>query len=174
MIVFLDLDGVLVDFNKTATKILGVEYPPKKWHWYEDTPGGFEKINNACTTHFWANLDWTPDGHDIFRLVVSYVKPENIYFLTCPMPNLESATGKAIWVNKHLPVYNKRLIITCAPKHLFAGPDKLLIDDKDENVINFARKGGSSILVPRPWNHHRSSIDKTYQTVKDALEREIQ
>ena len=37
-------------------------------------------------------------------------------------------------------------------KHLCAKPGVLLIDDSDKNVAAFQEQGGSSLLVPRPWN----------------------
>ena len=154
MITYLDLDGVLVDFNKAACEILGVEYPPKKWHWHDGVPNGWNKLNAACDSLFWESLDWAPNGHDILRTLTTYVKPENIYLLTTPMPNLDSASGKARWVHKHLPAYDERLIITRAPKHLFAGPDRLLIDDRVENIHKFAHYGGEAILIPREWNRN--------------------
>lgn len=169
-VVYCDLDGVLVDFNKSATAIIGVKSPPKKWHWYEDIENGFERVNNACTVDFWQNLGWMHDGHDILRLITAIVKPEQIYLLTTPMPNPESATGKTLWVERHLPEYKKRLIITQAPKSLFAKPDTLLIDDKTENIDEFIEAGGYGLLIPRPWNIDYGMADYTIQIVEERLE----
>jgi len=86
------------------------------------------------------------------------------------MPNPESYTGKALWVQKHLPEYSKRLIVTPVPKSEFAHRDILLIDDKDENVEGFVKAGGNAILVPRPWNELHGWAGETYQVVKNSLE----
>ena len=159
MIVFVDLDGVLVDFVGGINRVfsLPTEFPPPKngvpqWDWFKHHGITDEQVNDICTSDFWANLKWTLDGHEIFRIITKYIKPENIYLLTCPMPNLESASGKAQWVNKHLPFYNDRLIITRAPKQLLAGSNRILIDDKTENIDEFRKAGGQGILVPRIWN----------------------
>jgi len=180
--VFLDMDGVMVDFLGGLHRALGVpyqydQYPYEKGKWnmltdikgFEDIPATFEQCNDCCTTNFWANLEWMPDGHDIMRLVTSTFKPEQIYLLTTPMPNPGSYTGKVLWVQKHLPEFSKRLIVTSAPKNLFARPDTLLVDDKDENVEEFVKAGGDAILVPRLWNELHGWADETYQVVKNSL-----
>jgi len=169
MIYYLDVDGVIANFNKPATAVIGAEYPPKKWHWYEDYPNGFERINEACTVDFWANLEWMPDGHDILREVWRKIQPQDEYYLlSTPMPNPGSWTGKALWVEKNIPEW--KLIVTNAPKRLLASPESVLIDDKDENVCEFVKAGGNGIIVPRSWNSWRDKADKTVQIVKDQLE----
>jgi len=165
--VYLDMDEVITDFNAGVCRQINLPYPPKTYDFFEDVR---LQVNDFCTTEFWANLDWTPDGHDILRLVTSTFKPEQIYLLTIPMPNPGSYTGKALWVQRHLPEYSKRLIVTPAPKSLFARPDTLLIDDKDENVEGFVKAGGNAILVPRPWNELHGWANETYQVVKNSLE----
>lgn len=170
MVVYLDLDGVLVNFNKVACKIVGAPYPPTKWHWYKDILDGFNRVNNACTVDFWKDLEWAPDGHGILRTVTYYINPQNIYLLTTPMPNLQSAWGKAEWVDKHLPDYNKRLIITRAPKELLARSGRLLIDDKDENINKFRNAGGHAILIYRPWNRGKDWLDFNFQNLEKNLE----
>jgi len=170
--VFLDMDGVITDFVGEVNKRMGIpkETIPSKWAWVEDFGYTLDQVNSWCTTEFWANLEWMPDGHDIMRLITQAFKPEQIYLLTTPMPNPESYTGKALWVQKHLPEYSKRLIVTSAPKSLFAQPDTLLFDDKDENVEGFSRAGGYGLLVPRPWNVDYGMAEYTTQIVKERLE----
>lgn len=166
----LDIDGVIGDFNRKATEIVGIPYPPNKWHWYKDAPDGFNILNNACTFDFWKNLGWIHDGHDIFRLVTSLFNPENIFLLTTPMPNVESASGKMAWIYGNLPEYKRRTIIITASKALLAKPNVLLIDDRDKNVDEFRAAGGNAILVPRPWNRLYELAGETYQCVKAELE----
>lgn len=165
MIIYLDIDGVLADFNKAATSLIDVPNPPSKWHWYEDIPNGFETVNAGCTIDFWANLEWMTDGKEILKLVEQTFS--NIYLLTIPMPNPESYTGKILWVQKHLPQYTKRTIITHVPKKLFANSNAVLIDDRDKNIDEFNKAGGRAILVPRPWN--RAYNIPTMQQLKKIL-----
>jgi 5'(3')-deoxyribonucleotidase len=173
--VMLDMDGVLVNFRKGICDRFGkpCDYPtsPSKWNFWEDWSGvTFDAVNRACTIDFWRNLEWMHDGGSILGMVIKRFELKHIYLLTTPMPNLESASGKAMWVNKHIPAWNKRLIITRAPKSLLARPDTLLIDDKDQNVDEFYAAGGRACLVPRPWNRAHFCADKSVEVVKKFLE----
>ena len=167
--VYLDLDGVITDFVGGVCRAFNKSNPYLKltrdytfWNaWPEISTG---TVDDICTINFWANLSWAHDGHETLRMVLDHFKPEQIYLFTRPMPNPDSYTGKALWVQKHLPKYNKRLIITQIPKSLLAKPDTLLIDDKDENVEEFAKAGGYGILVNRPWN---KGYERAYRTIED-------
>ena len=182
--VFLDVDDVLVDFMKGLHKALNIpydyfNYPYRKGDW--DILGHqimlnnelitFEQCDACCDMAFWINLDWTYDGHDILRTVFDKFSASQVYLLTTPMPNLESASGKMMWVYENLPVCLKHTIITQAPKHLLARPDTLLIDDKDENVDEFREAGGKALLVPRLWNRAHLQVNRTVEVVKEFLER---
>ena len=170
MKIFLDMDGVLIDFFTGVNEIFNIPKPPHKYNWFEDYGVSREQLNNVCGMRFFNGLDWMPDGREIEEVVRRKFGSGNIYLITLPMPNSESWTGKVMWVNKHLSLYNKRLIITPTPKSLLAGPDTLLIDDKDENVEEFRAAGGQAILVPRLWNKLYEQADIALQVVKDNLE----
>jgi len=173
--VYLDMDGVLVNFRKGIHKAFNKPYVystlSKKWKFWEDWPEiTFKMVNAVCDTLFWRHLEWMHDGHDIFEAVFGKFKTNQIYLLTTPMPNLESASGKMMWVNDNLPTYLKRTIITQAPKHLLAEPGTLLIDDKNQNIDGFIKAGGQGILVPRSWNRDYGMAHRTVEVVKDNLE----
>ena len=178
MKVYLDMDGVLVDFNRGVCKAFGRDDPSTNWKFWENWDGITSKnISDICNIDFWLNLNWTPEGMSIEQIVREKfdrnsrtTEATDIYLLTTPMPNSYSYTGKALWVNKHIPIYNKRLIVTPAPKSLLAGPDTLLIDDKDENIEEFRVAGGEAILCPRPWNKDSHLASQTVKIVKKYLE----
>lgn len=165
-IVYLDMDGVLVDFVSGLHRALGLDYSyldypykPNKWDIFGDIikranlePSYFYEINNLCTTDFWKNLGWMHDGLEVFELVLKKFDLDQIYLLTDPMPNVESATGKWMWVKENIPELYKKTIITQAPKSLFAKSNVLLIDDKNESVEGFKKAGGKACLLPRYWN----------------------
>lgn len=171
--VFLDLDGCLVDFRRGVHKAFDIPYDyatlSNKWLFWEDwNDVTFDEVDSICTIDFWAGLRWTHDGKEILKLVEE--KFDNIYLLTTPMSNLQSATGKMLWVQRHLPKYIKRIIITQAPKSLLARPDTLLIDDKNKNVEEFYKVGGEAILLPRPWNKLHGWSNETLTVIKNSLE----
>ena len=173
--VMLDVDGVLTNFRKGIHDAFNKPYDystlSDKWSFWNDWPDvTFEMVNDACTINFWKNLEWMYDGHGILRAVLNKFNHYQIYLLTTPMPNVESPTGRWLWIKNNLPEFYKQVIITQAPKSLLAQPDTLLIDDKDENIDGFVKAGGSGILTPRPWNELHGWANETLQVVENSLE----
>jgi len=166
------MDGVLVNFGEGTYRAFGKSYDYltscPKWLYFEDWDVSFAEFDSVCGVDFFAGLRWMHDGLQILKAVES--KFDDIYLFTTPMPNNGSWTGKALWIERHLPQYKKRTIMTQAPKKLFAGPDTLLIDDKDENIAEFTAIGGIGILVPRPWNELRGWANESLQVVKNSME----
>jgi 5'(3')-deoxyribonucleotidase len=163
--VYLDMDGVLVDFLGGLHKALGLPfdincYPYElgKWDMLEDTGYPFSIVNAMCTEDFWAGLKWMHDGLDILNVVLSYFSASDVYLLSSPMLSSGSWTGKFKWVKQNIPGFERRLIVTGAPKSIFATPNSLLIDDRPTNIFNFEAAGGKTIIVPRPWGCYDDSI----------------
>uniref|UniRef100_A0A6M3J5L4 5' nucleotidase n=1 Tax=viral metagenome TaxID=1070528 RepID=A0A6M3J5L4_9ZZZZ len=171
--VFLDMDGVLVDFQEGIHRALDAEYsyekyPHEKGKWdmtkeiiprHSCQPASFKRVNSCCTEEFWQGLNWMHDGKDILASILGIFEQRQVYLLTTPMPHIGSWSGKRLWVEKYLPEFAKRLIITQAPKTLMARPNALLIDDKDQNVDEFIKAEGHAILIPRPWNRNYVCAD---------------
>ena len=170
MKVFLDLDGVLVNFRRGVCEAFGkVPDPEDGWTFWENWEGVTTKnVDEVCNEAFWEGLSWTYDGPEIERAIRS--KFDDIYLLTTPMPNPGSATGKLLWIKRNMPWAYNRTIISYAPKSLLAGPGTLLIDDKDENIAEFVAAGGHGVLVPRPWNELHGWAGETLQVIKNSLE----
>jgi 5'(3')-deoxyribonucleotidase len=170
--VYLDLDGVLVNFFKGVCDEFGQPYNYFnliEYSFWESWGITRDQVNSRCDITFWSDLEWMHDGIEILEAVLKRF-PLDVHLLTTPMPNFGSWTGKARWVNEHIPVFNKRLIITQEPKSLFAGPGTLLVDDKDENITEFVKAGGMGILVPRPWNELHYRANETLEVVKKSSE----
>lgn len=174
--VFVDMDGVLSDFHKGVHNTFKKPYiygpSLQRYDFWEDWDPitTRDDVNSICDFNFWRNLEWMHDGIEIIQAITSKFKTNQIYLLTTPMPNLESASGKMMWINNNLPIYLKRTIITQAPKSLLAKSDTLLIDDKDQNIDEFIKAGGRGLLVPRPWNRNYSWAHQSVDVVKTFLE----
>lgn len=158
---FLDMDGVLSDFNGGVAKVHNRPDPylnPTN-HGIYDT----EKIWGMSSTQFykptnsvefWAGLGKMPEADNIVALVTQRFGEGNIAILSAPSPFIGCAGAKRMWVRKHYPQLEKRLILaTAGTKHFIAAPSKVLIDDRDSNVAEWVVAGGIGILVPRPWNN---------------------
>lgn len=168
--VYLDMDGVITDFNKAVCDEFDLLYPPQTYHFF---PKIRAQVNEFCGRSFWQNLEWMHDGRDLLRAIMETLGLEKVYFLTGMMPNVETASGKMMWIRDNLPVYSDRVILVTlgVPKSLLARPNTLLIDDKDKSIDGFIETGGEGILVPRPWNRLKKQADKSSQYVRECLEK---
>lgn len=157
MICYLDLDGVLVD-------LYGYAHEPHQLPKLETWPAGEYSIAKAygyCDSDFWpamdrvvfwATLPWLPDGKIILELCEETF--DEVCLVSHPVgPNC--AAGKITWIEKNLPEYyrNRDYMIGPGRRHL-GHPGAVLIDDGDANVIEFIKRGGKGVLVPRRWNSH--------------------
>ena len=97
---------------------------------------------------FWKNLDWTPDGKQLWSHIKD--KSPQIIILTSPMRGEGSRDGKVEWVKNNLGSQYK--VILEEDKWKYSGDNKLLIDDFLTNIEPWAEKGG--IVV-----HHQNASD---------------
>lgn len=177
MIALVDLDGVLVDFVGGALRKHGrsQDFTHEEIRW--DLPeqlgmpvGDFWK---PLSEEFWAGLSWMPDGREILNVIERQVGRPNVFLCSSPCLTPGCATGKARWVETHLPTYARRLILT-DQKYVFAGPRKVLVDDHDHNLMRWASAGGMVCGVPRPWNELGQRGLPVVDTVVKRLERLMQ
>jgi 5'(3')-deoxyribonucleotidase len=158
--IYLDMDGVLVNFAEGVANILGD--PPNKitsWNvceWYGITGNTLwrvlEPINNSqAQEDFWTML--RPYGwcDQLIRELETY--DLDIILTTTPTTSSRSLSGKASWINSYLPRFNRSFIMT--PRKELLSKEGILIDDSNYNVEEFERRGGKAILFPQPWNSNR-------------------
>jgi 5'(3')-deoxyribonucleotidase len=161
MKVFLDMDGVIVDWDRGVEKLFGV---PWKEHttWDVDyahfgmTPKGF--WSHLDTIEFWKNLPWTRDGRKIWEIVKEY----DPIILTHGR-NANSCAGKVEWIKRELPeAYRRNRYLICGgDKGIVATPDSVLIDDSEEHCARFNECDGRFILYPAPTNENRAVLHPT-------------
>ena len=158
--VFLDMDGVITNFNKAVCTEFGLPYPPQDYYFFPEIR---KEVNEFCNMSFWRNLEWMDDGRDILRAIMDTFELEKVYFLTGIMPNVESGTGKLSWISDNLSIYSNRVILHTLgiSKSSLAKPNTILIDDYDKNIAEFTAAGGYGILINRPWNAGHERADHT-------------
>ncbi|HDK7194861.1 TPA: hypothetical protein PTV74_003168 [Clostridium botulinum] len=74
--------------------------------------------------------------------------------ITLPQYNSNYCVGEKVkWIEKYVPFINieKDLIFT-GDKSLLAKPNRILLDDNINNLIEWKRKGGISVAFSQPWN----------------------
>jgi 5'(3')-deoxyribonucleotidase len=129
---FLDLDGVLVDFDKSKHR-LKFRSDKEMWAEVDKTP------------HWFLTLDPMPDHMDLWNFLRHY----QVTILTAIPKTAQkehAAQDKRDWVMNYIqPDVH---IITCfgAEKQNYAHPKGILIDDTGRNIGQWMNKGGIGIL----------------------------
>jgi hypothetical protein len=174
IVVFCDLDGVLTDFVRPALALHGKPLPMAdvRRDFVDQVGIPANEFWAPLGRFFWENLPWTDEGVSFFNHLEGLVGAENLHLLTSPCLTDGCRDGKAAWVMKHLPSYERRLFIG-AVKAAIAAPNKLLIDDNGPHVEAFRKAGGRAVLVPRPWNDRRGETDSEGRFDVTAVVREI-
>jgi hypothetical protein len=147
---FLDCDGVLADFDKGATAILGM------------APKAFEKRHGLG--RFWAKLASAPDfyfslpllpgAHTLFE-AVKHLDP--IILTGLPQGNW-AADQKVRWAAQHFP--GTRIITTMARnKRNHGKPGDVLVDDMLKHAALWEEMGGVFI--------HHKDVDETLTKLRE-------
>ncbi len=133
------MDGVIVDFVKGYKELTGVDTS----HYVSSTPEFWQPVDSGGPA-FWASLDWTSDGKQLWNYIKKY-KPN---ILSSPSRSQTSRIGKQVWVKTHIPrtQYKDLLLYPRHEKQLFAGENRILIDDLAKTIDEWNAKGGIGIL----------------------------
>lgn len=150
--VYLDLDGVLVDFDKGFKKISGgvsaEEFARVKFHGdVKAAKGTFWKIINRAGANWWANLDPMPDG----MVLWNFFKKYNPIILTAGR-GTGIKEGKTAWVHKHLgPDIKVVISLRGEDKPMYITSDQntihVLIDDTKKNIDAWNNSGDGKVAM---------------------------
>lgn len=142
MTIYVDLDGVLADFDKAAESILKTNNIYKyEFIWGPDK--FWEKLNTR--PNFFRDMEMMPDARHLWAKI-DHLDPTILTAL--PRENGERvAEQKRKWVNEKLNIEGAR-VITCPtkdkPKH--CKPGDILIDDRAVNRDAWIKAGGTYII----------------------------
>lgn len=134
--IFVDLDGVLTDFEKKLAETLGKKLE-RGWDFGND-PKVWAKIDEAGEA-FWTNMEWMSDGHELWDFIKDF-KPT---VLTAPSRHETSKSGKKIWLKENLPGVPA---IIDSKKEEYAKDGYILIDDREKNIKKWEEAGGIGVL----------------------------
>ena len=157
---YLDLDGVLADFDTYFEEIFGVH--PRK------TTDAFVWSSINSHKNFFSELPLFEGGKEFFDRV-NFIGLELAILTAAPKSNYhEAAKQKRQWVYKHicphvtvLPVYGGK------SKPLFMhSPNDILIDDFAVNCNNWRKAGGRAIL----HTDFKSSLGKLWVNLYEKKE----
>ena len=158
---YVDMDGVLVDFVKGAEKYFKITFADTNRSAYGITgsefltlwegPKGWRQLKKDWPT-FWMDLDPEPSSPQLLKLVL----PHHPAVLTAvPKGWSSSAVGKRIWCQRHMLNWGRHpheefLAVDRSQKRRYAkqadGTPNLLIDDFDKNIAEWNNVGGIGLL----------------------------
>lgn len=166
-VIFLDLDGVVVDFMGGVERFFGIDLSNhQKWEFdYKEQFGmSADTFWNMLGIDFWVNLEFEKWGKELIRLLEP-LKP-----CILSKPTSGTASGKQEWIKRNLPSYWREKRWLLGPnKNFCAHQGAILIDDREEHVDEFIAYGGNAILFPRRWNCLRELEPVAVQHTMSAL-----
>lgn len=179
MTIFLDIDGVVKNFTKSAFSAHNFEFDG---NFPETNEEDFciSKMIGISKKEFWQKIDKL--GHEFWEELEDYEHTQelievikeydNFILLTAPSASCDSEKGKKLAIQKMFGKHFKDYIFT-PKKHkrlLAYVPNAVLIDDTPINCKEFIETGGKAILFPEYRNKNRHVTDKV-SFVKNELDR---
>jgi len=183
-IVFLDLDGVLVNWldalrehaELPASVYDRFRLDPSELEYNSVSPlfGGYEALQRmqlGRSAKWWCDL---PMFRHSKELVARLSSEFSLAFLTSPGKCPEAAKGKLMWQQKHYP---DTPIVLAKHKYLAASSNRALIDDDLFQLQRFTRHGGFSVQWKNQFYLEQLSdeqimceIDQTIKYIKQYIQ----
>lgn len=150
--VFIDMDGVLVDFVRgalTPDELAAYEKiskgKPSLWGFLGITEDEFWQ--RTIHPDWWFNLPQLPWCFQLMHIVDEHFPNAEVFFLTKPHSAPNCIPGKERWISEILG-YDAGRVICTKHKTLFARSGSLLIDDTSWYIGSWNAAGGHGILFP--------------------------
>ena len=146
--VFVDMDGVLTDFERRFEQFAGVtpdEYIDQKTIQFGKDKANeqfWDLVDKQIGVRFWAGMPWMPKGEDLYKYIKKY-KPT---ILTSPSRDESSRIGKGVWIKRNMSGTPYKFGYKASGKAKYAGLNKILIDDREDNIAAWKAAGGIGIL----------------------------
>jgi len=139
--IYCDMDGVLCDFDKRFKDLNPEKLSAAQYQTKYGTEKLWDFIDEENKVKFWVGIPWMPDGKTLW----DYIKDKKPTLLSAPSKKPASRLGKRLWVKNNLP--GTPLILASAEKKQnYSGRNKILIDDRPDNIEQWRSKGGIGIL----------------------------
>jgi len=148
-VIFLDMDGVLVDYCSGYHKTFGYDKELKNYP--------FDREN------FWASLEWEYGGQELYNFAKETF--ENVHILSSTGVRGDIAkhkvvcNGKFRWIMQnipYMPIANIHLVAGKEFKKRYAAPKSILVDDCRITVRDWISAGG--IGIHHVYKHYQRTI----------------
>jgi hypothetical protein len=140
---YLDMDGVLCDFEKRFTSLYG-----------KDALGARDRKNfttnwpNFIMDGNFESLEWFPGGKELLDFIQNETDWEVEILSSSGGEKFHSevAAQKVVWLcNNGIP-YKANIVPGRKHKTAYATPETILIDETEDIIVNFNAAGGLGIL----------------------------
>lgn len=144
-IVYVDMDGVLADFDRGYYDISGMNTDAVS---DEELWSAIEAYGKA---KFFAQLPWMDGSKDMWNFITqNFLKVKILSALgKSDATNRQTTQGKTSWLRHHLPNLHTDDIILVENKHKkrhYSRPGDIIIDDTPVVIQEWVKKGGIGIL----------------------------
>ena len=145
--IYCDMDGVLADFEARFEHFAGLSPDAyraeiaKKYGEKQVDKMFWDLIDKQIGVRFWRGIPWMPQGKQLWE----YIKPYNPTLLSSPSWDESSRMGKSLWVKDHIPG-TKLIFRQTKNKSDFTESNAILIDDREDTIMNWKSKGGIGIV----------------------------
>ena len=144
--VYLDMDGVLADFDQRFKDISGMA--PKEFENKYGKKAFWNLIDEDNKISFWVGIKPMPGA----AALVNAVKKYNYELLTSPSSKKQSYLGKILWVRNHSDILGgkPRINFKRAKEKHEVKPElsqtDILIDDREDTIGRWNAAGGTGIV----------------------------
>jgi hypothetical protein len=140
---YLDMDGVLCDFEKRFTELYG-----------KDALGVRDRKNfttnwpNFIMDGNFESLEWFPGGKELLDFIQNETDWEVEILSSSGGEKFHSevAAQKVMWLCDKCIPYKANIVPGRKHKTAYATPETILIDDTEDIIVNFNAAGGVGIL----------------------------
>ncbi len=173
--IFLDMDGVLADFNLGVSKLCGIESISQDALDRDPRADAAMWAKIREVEHFYDSLELMPGAKEMFdELYGKYGdRCEILTGIPRPQRGIQNAgEDKIKWVRRLLSEDIKINIVLRAEKPKYCtGKGCILIDDLKSNIRNWENAGGTGILHVNPEETMR--LFRETDTLKDVANKRI-
>ena len=143
--VYVDMDGVLADFEGGFYKLTGMSIEnfsdPEMW----------SRIDAHGKAKFFAELEWMNGGKELWQFITNNFLKVKILSALGKSDKIDKQTtqGKLTWIRHNIPTLQLDDIILVENKHQkkkYASPNNILIDDTSIVIEEWTKRGGIGIL----------------------------
>lgn len=147
--VYLDMDGVLADFDRGVKELCHLQ-PTSQNKERDDAQDDRMWAAIRQIGHFYGKLSLMPGAKEMFDRIYEQFGDRVEVLTGVPKANrgIETAgEDKIEWMKKHLSdKVRMNIVLRKEKKNYCTGPESVLIDDREDTILEWRNLGGTGIL----------------------------